>query len=61
MRPKKKLVISIIIGFVLFSSYYLLKNLFLKEHATHVSENEFKPSFLNDNRMISKWVPPRIY
>ncbi|MGQ7867377.1 hypothetical protein [Bacillus sp. FSL M8-0277] len=48
MRPKKKLVISIIIGFVLFSSYYLLKNLFLKEHATHVSENEFKPSFLND-------------
>ncbi|MEK4182846.1 hypothetical protein [Bacillus sp. FSL K6-1145] len=48
MRPKKKLVISIIIGFVLFSSYYLLKNLFLKEHAAHVSENEFKPSFLND-------------
>lgn len=48
MRLKKKLVISIIIGFVLFSSYYLLKNLFLKENAAHVSENEFKPSFLND-------------
>lgn len=48
MRPKKKLIISIIIGFVLFSSYYLLKNLFIKENTTSVSENEFKPSFLND-------------
>lgn len=32
----------------MFSSYYLLKHLFIKENATAVSENEFKPSFLND-------------
>lgn len=48
MRFKKKLVISVLIAFVLFSSYYLLKHLFIKENATAVSENEFKPSFLND-------------